>query len=388
VCPGSGFVSTLDDHLLQDPFTGIALQTYVGKATNKDIYANSQSGGIVSALLAHALKSGEIAGVVTVVMVAGNPPRPAAKLIHAPEELWNAQKSKYCPVPLLSILSEVEKQEHQIAFVGVGCQVHGLNNLCERFQSLKDKISFTIGLICDRTMTYGAIDYLLKRANVPSEDSKILHFRDKACGGYPGNVNVICSSGISMSLPSSIRKDIKDFFTPAYCRICFDKMNVLSDITVGDPWGISGVDKVHGESIAVIRTESGRCVFQGALNAGAIAAREIDYRDVLRGQGIEKKRVDWHGYCEAWNQSGRTLPSCHEQIRKHSGPQKQKKSYKKQLRHAFSLDQYSSREALVAAAETKLLFQKVRKKTAFPLRAMKWMLKRISNNVVKGVRLC
>lgn len=386
ICPGAGFVPALANHLPRDPFTGIALQTYVGKATDEDLYANSQSGGIVSALLVHALKAGEIAGAVTVVMVAGNPPRPMVKLARTPEEFRDTQKSKYCPVPLLSILSEVEKQEHPIAFVGVGCQVHGLYNLCEQFPRLKGKIAFTIGLICDRTMTYGAIDYLLKKARVPLEDSTVLHFRDKMCGGYPGNVNVVCSDGVSVSLPSSIRQGMKDFFAPARCRICFDKMNVLADITAGDPWGITDVDRVRGESVAVIRTKAGRCIFQSALNDGALAAREIDYQQVLAGQGIESKRADWRGYVEAWNELGRPLPSFYEQVREYSGPRHRNGSYQSHLRHALALDQYPSREALVAAAEKKLLFQKTKRKATLPLRAMKRLLGRISKNVAQGVR--
>jgi coenzyme F420 hydrogenase subunit beta len=388
VCPGIGLAPVLTSRLPCDPFCGTALKTYVGKASDGDLYTNSQSGGIVSALLCHALQTGKIGGAVTTVMVAGNPPRAKARLAKSFEEIREAQKSKYCPVPLLSILDEIEEFEKPVAVVGVGCQVHGLNNLCERFQSLKDKIAFTIGLICDRTMTYGAIDYLLKRANISSEDSKILHFRDKSCGGYPGNVNLICSSGDSVSLLSSVRKSIKDFFTPARCRICFDKMNVLSDITVGDPWGITEVDSVRGESVAVVRTDTGRRLFQNAIDSGAVTVREIEYKRVLVGQCIERKRVDWRRYSEAWNELGRPLPSFYEQVRKSSGTQHRKDSYQSHLQHALALNQYPSREALVAAAEKTLLLQKVKEKTSLPLRAMKRILRRISKNVAKGACSC
>jgi coenzyme F420-reducing hydrogenase beta subunit len=37
-------------------------------------------------------------------MVAGNPPRPVARLARNVEDIRQEQKSKYCPVPILTIL--------------------------------------------------------------------------------------------------------------------------------------------------------------------------------------------------------------------------------------------------------------------------------------------
>jgi coenzyme F420 hydrogenase subunit beta len=74
VCPSIHFGETLVSSMPEDPFAGIAMDTFVGKATNKFLFNNSQSGGIVSALLVHALETGKISGAVTVAMQAGPPP--------------------------------------------------------------------------------------------------------------------------------------------------------------------------------------------------------------------------------------------------------------------------------------------------------------------------
>jgi len=388
VCPGAGLAPALADRLPSNPFIGTALQTYVGKATNRDLYANSQSGGIVSALLAHALETGEIAGAITAVMVAGNPPKTIARLVKSIEEIRQAQKSKYCPVPLLSVLDEIEELEKPVAFVGVACQIHGLCNILERFPCLKEKISFTIGLICDRTMTYGAVDFLLKKAGLAQESERMLHFRDKACGGYPGNVNVIYSDGCSASLPSSIRIRIKDFFTPACCRLCFDKMNVFADISVGDPWGIDGADRIGGESVAIIRTEAGKRIFQNALKNSAVTAREITYDEVLSGQKIEQKRAEWDGYMEAWKSLDRPLPNFYEKVHEYSDTQHLNGYYKSHLQHALSLDQYPSRNALVSAAEKYLFSQSLKRIRTLPFRAIKRISGKVKKIVIRGTEPC
>jgi len=388
ICPGVGFVPTLANRLLRDPFIGTALRTYVGKATDRDLYINSQSGGIVSALLAHALENGEIEGAITAVMAAGNPPRTMARLAKSVEEIRQAQKSKYCPVPLLSILGEIEKLEQPVAFVGVGCQMHGLYNIFERFPHLKKKISFTIGLICDRTMTYGAIDFLLNKTDLPRKGGTMLHFRDKACGGYPGNVNVISSDDRSVNLPASARMRIKNFFTPACCLLCFDKMNVFADITVGDPWGIDEYDRIKGESVAVIRTEVGRGVFQSALESSALTVRDIAYDDVLVGQKIEQKRSQWQGYVDAWKNLGRPLPNFWEQVQKSSISQHQNGSYQRHLQHAFALDQYPSRDALIAATERYLFYRNMKRIATLPFRAMRRIVGKVKRIIIQGTGRC
>lgn len=371
ICPGNNLDTNLIDKLSCDPFTGSALQIFVGKATDESIYKNSQSGGIVSALLIHALNTNRIGGAITSVMVSGNPPKVVPKLAKSIEEIKQAQKSKYCPVPLLSILNEIEELEKPVAVVGVACQMHGLLNILEQYPRLKEKISFTIGLICSHTMTYGAIDYLLKKANGSIDTSKILHYKDKTCGGYPGNVNIIYSNDHTVSMTASTRMKIKDFFTPARCRLCFDKMNIFSDITVGDPWGIDGVDRKGGESVAIIRTEKGMDIFQDAVKDNAVNVRKISYDEALAGQNIEKKRIDWRGYIEAWNNLGYPVPDYFEHIRKYTQSNHQNARYKKQLQHAFSLEKYPSRKALIAAAEKEMFYQSIKRKVTWPLRAMK-----------------
>lgn len=386
ICPGAGLLPAVAARLPADPFAGIACQAYVGRAIDERLYANSQSGGIVSALLAHALDSGTIGGVIAAVMVEGTPPRTVARLVKNASALHDTQKSKYCPVPLLSILSEVEKQDRPVAFVGVGCQLHGLHNLCEQLPRLKGKIAFTIGLICDRTMTYAATDYLLKRTHTSAKDSKLLHFRDKACGGYPGSVHVVCSGGVSVCLPPSARMAIKDHFTPARCRLCFDKMNVLADITAGDPWGISGVDRIGGESLAVIRTDLGRHLFHSALDRRAVTARPIDYQQALLGQGIEHKRIDWRGYVDAWSELAFPLPSFCDQIRPYSCPLPEETDlYRRHLLQAVSLDHYPSRDALLAAVQRTLFSRKLKRIVASTIRAMKRMIERIAGRIHRGV---
>jgi coenzyme F420 hydrogenase subunit beta len=376
ICPGKGFVQQVYDCLPQDPFTGICLEAYVGRATDSALYTNSQSGGIVSALLAHALQKGEIGAAVTAAMVEGNPPRPFVRLAKNIQEIKQAQKSKYAPVPLLTALEEIAGFTQPVAIVGVACQIHGLVNALERFPRLKGQIKYKVGLVCDRIMTFGAMDYLIKKAGLLHKETLMFHFRDKACAGYPGDVHITTSDGDSASLPASARMQIKDFFTPARCRLCFDKMNVFSDIVVCDPHGIGGVDRKGGESVTIIRTEAGRHLFKSALAQSALIVRGISYENVITGQNIHQKRSQWRGYTEAWVRLGRPLPNFVDRVREHARTAWGSTVYRKHIRQALILDTYPSRKDLVAAAEKYFCCHSLKKVVSHPFRSMRMVLGR------------
>lgn len=383
VCPGINLAKGLMERMPDDPFAGEALKTFVGKATDKKIYENSQSGGIISALLVHFLEIGLADVAVTVHMNWGNPPRPRAILAKSINEIIMAQKSKYCPVPILSILRDVFISEQKIIFVGTPCQVHGLLNIMENIPKLRTQIVLIIGLICDRVMTYAALDFLIYRARLSNNnDKKLLQFRDKSCGGYPGNVHIQTINGKSIILPCKLRMMIKDLFTPARCRICFDKMNIFSDITVGDSWGISNVDSIKGESIAVIRTSKGLSVFLQALESNEILARELSYENILAGQNIEMKRKEWHGFVGAWMKLGYHLPDYYQRV------QRETKNYEAglyldKIKYSLSLDEHPTREELFRFSNNQLFKQNLRRLYLWPFSYSKRFIYKAYNKILK-----
>lgn len=370
VCPGVDFGQGLMESMPTDPFSGVSLNAFVGKATDKKIYENSQSGGIVSALLVQALNSGFADSVVTVGMDWGNPPRPKAYLAKSVGEIIFAQKSKYCPVPAISSIKEIIGSNRRIIFVGTSCQIHGLLNIMDKMPKVKDNISLIIGLVCDRVMTYAALDFLIYRAGLSNQNKKRFEFRDKFSGGYPGNVHIYSSNGKSIIMPAKERMRIKDLFTPARCRICFDKMNIFADIVVGDPHGIKNVDRNMGESIAVLRTTRGQQFFYRALDDNAYSARKISYHDILAGQGIDIKRKEWQGYIHAWGRLGHQLPNYCQNVLQSAG-NNGRGAYLNKLKYSLSLDEHSSRTELLDFTNRQLLKRKLSRVPLWPAIALK-----------------
>ena len=378
ICPGINFGKTLASQMSDDPFAGKVQNVFLGKAVDKKLFENSQSGGIVSAILTHSLETGRIMGAVTVSMEMGDPPRPMVQIATSPMQIFQAQKSKYCPIPLLCFLKELKENDGPVAVVGLPCQLHGLHNILDNMPDLRNKVAFTVGLVCDKVLTYSALDYLLCKSKIEKGISSILFFRDKSVSGYPGDVHVLSENNESIVLPASNRMQIKDYFTPARCKICFDKMNVFSDITVGDPHGLNCVDRMFGESILLVRTDKGRDIVDFAINEKAIDVRPIEYEQILKGQGIENKKVQWRGYINAWKKTGRNLPEYCNLIKCNISSSVKDNKYMRSLQFSLSLDCFSTRDELIEYVGKKIEKRHRWDSYFYPIRVAKSVVRKIS----------
>jgi len=350
VCPSVNVGTEMLPALHSAPFQGKALECYVGRATDRELYANSQSGGIVSAVLLHLLETHEIGAAVVSAMAPGDPPRPVVLCAESREQILSAQKSKYCPIPALGILGEVRRRNIPVALVGLPCHFHGLSSMADIDSALVGLVKYKIGLVCDRIMTYRAIDYLIRQAGLTASGTLDFAFRDKAHPEYPGNV-VIGPPGLDpMVLPDGARNLIKNAFTPARCRVCFDKMNVLADITVCDPHGLKKVDRKGGESAVIVRTERGKMLIRKAVADKRLLLRNADYGEITMGQKIERKRHEWRGYAEAWQDLGMDTPAVYPHLAG-STEHIPDDMYKANLLSALALDHYASQEALLMSVE-------------------------------------
>ena len=376
VCPGIHFGKSLMDNMPQNPFVGDILSCHVGKAINQAVFKNSQSGGVLTAMLVQLMASDRIAGAILAEM-SGTPPRGKAFLAKTVDDFLHSQKSKYTPIPMLRQIMEVEGP---VAFVGLPCHIHGLNNLLDHYPELKSKIFVKIGLICDRVLTSAAVDFLILKAGCTS--AKDFIFRDKNRPTYPGNVFVESENGKQVVLDASLRMAIKDYFTPARCTLCFDKLNVYADVVVGDPHGIDGVDRYRGESLLIERTQKGKHLVSDTMATGTVALRQVNENVVIEGQGINKKKQDWLRYVKAWSSMGRKLPSyCQSVMNGLETLDVNFEKHKDSLMHSVGLDAFDSRKAVLVSINKLLPREGMKEKIIKVLRRAKNLTKRVITKV-------
>jgi coenzyme F420 hydrogenase subunit beta len=302
-CPGPGFRVPVSPGI--DAFAGPVGQAFAGHAGSDEVRRSGQSGGIVGALLAHLLESGEVTGALAVEMPADGSLRPVVRILRDAKGLAATQGSKYCPVPAVSALRALAPAE-RIVVVGLPCHIHGIRRMLDAGRVPSSAVHSTIGLVCDRVLAYSAIDRMARDLGVDTAEAAGFEYRSKARTGWPGEVCFTMRSGARAYGSQELRRGLKQYATPPRCRVCFDKMNTMSDVAVGDAWEVA--ESPVGSSVVLARTEAGERMLLAAQRAGAVSLAELGADAVFASAGLEPLRRRFSAFREAHAAAGLPVP--------------------------------------------------------------------------------
>jgi len=234
------------------------------RATDPELLAKGQDGGMVSALLLHGLENGALKGAVLGDVMPDNNQIGRHKLALTRSEVLSCAASRYTYSPnTLALLEAMRRDVRPLALVGVPCQVTGMR--LQQHSGIRlgmaswyrENISLVIGLFCSEAFTHESIDKLAEMIDVPRE--RIANINIK------GKVVVRLDDGEVRT--ASLRK-YREFARPA-CLYCLDYGAEYADIAAG---GI-GLD---GWTYALVRTKAGHRAFQAAVDDGWLETRPLE----------------------------------------------------------------------------------------------------------------
>lgn len=297
----------------EDCYTGKVLSTYIGKSTDERIYRNSQSGGLVTAILKYLFDTQKIDAAIVCKVIDEIEYTPKAKLVTSVEQLYDSQRSSYVPIDMVSAIKNAD-QYKSLAVVGTGCHIQGFNALAHFKPSFNERIKYKLGLICDRTLCRTATDVLYGEQY--ANEKKRIVWRDKSTGYKEARLLIKTQEGVQSVLPRWQRMVLKDPFTNPRCRICFDKLNTNADIALGDPWGMNNVDWQNGASVFLTRTELGESLIQEMQGKNIIAMNSAPLSAVITGQHIELRKNIVASVLSLYQEWGWMTPSYADKLSK------------------------------------------------------------------------
>ena len=288
VCPQINISQAMADSLSL-PDGEPVKDVFLAKASDSVLVTKGQTGGFVRALLAWALDTGAITSAVCVVDNKADPLRPTVRVITNADEILDVAISKYCPVAVNTVLQDIRDRGGRCAYVGLGCQMQGLQLAMEMNPGIRETVALRIGLFCDRVMTYKAADYLVRCCKADPERVRKFDYRSKTWRGYPGDPEVVTDDGNRLHASRYCRIDSRELFTPIHCRLCDDKLNALADISVGDPHGLKS--EIPFPTAVIVRSDRGESFVRQAVESGRLDVQPGDYAMVKKGQKIAGRRV-------------------------------------------------------------------------------------------------
>lgn len=237
------------------------IKTYAMYNKNIDIRKKSSSGGIATTLYLHFLKNN---GIVYGAGNIDNNKQIQFQRIENINDLHKIKESKYVHCYINEIFKMVEKDlldNKEVLFIASPCQISGLKHYLRKDY---DKL-FLVDIICHGVPNQRLLFDELRKQKIKIDDVYKIGFRTEK-GTY--DIHIIDKNGNNLfqqdaSKNCYIRNFLKGDIFRENCYKCdYAKSERISDITIGDFWGLNKNSKIYddmknGISVVMPITEKG-----------------------------------------------------------------------------------------------------------------------------------
>ncbi|OSZ65375.1 hypothetical protein CAP39_12450 [Sphingomonas sp. IBVSS1] len=292
-CPGLVVDETDNPHDPAEPLWGPQRFTGVGHATDAAMRYRASSGGMISALLAHALASGL---VDFVVQVRADPARPTGNITSistSVDDIMAAAGSRYAQSSPLAGLNDWLARPGRFAFVGKPCDVAALRARTKADPALAERVPLMLAFFCAGIPSDRAVGRILDHLSVKPDDVTGFRFRGD---GWPGYATATLADGSTRRMTYNdswgqiLSKEIQ-----FRCKICADAVGAAADVACADAWygddrGYPSFEETDGRSLVMARTPAGLAVLDAARAAGAVATEAVPVDHIIRMQPHQARR--------------------------------------------------------------------------------------------------
>ena len=260
-----------------------------GYTKQDDIRRKSSSGGLFYELSQVILEDG---GVVFGACY----DKEMHQVVHKSTEetsIENMLKSKYVESKLGDTYKKIEtylKDGKKVLFCGTPCQAAGLYNLKEKKWSRYKNQLFILDFLCEGVPSYKIFqEYIKDSENKSEKEIKTIEFRSKSYGWNVYCMKIQYKDGTSRIIPSFSDSYMHTFIIDLTmnrrsCYACPFREKKYSDVTIGDFWKVSNVDKScvdnKGVSAIFVNSEAGNILIEKARKN--LYIKELEDRDIFQ----------------------------------------------------------------------------------------------------------
>ncbi len=270
------------------------INAYSAISNDKEMLANSSSGGLFGTIAAHVINLGGVVfgAALNEDFSVGH------KCVERIEELGQLKGSKYVQSNIGDAYRQAKKfldENRLVYFSGTPCQIEGLLTYLKRqYDNL-----LTQDLICHGVpspMVWGKyVDYQKIRFG---QDIIKISFRDKTSGWKTFSMKIQFENGNEYC--QTLQKDLylkaflKNLCLRPSCYNCsFKSINRRADITLADFWGVENVDSniptKDGVSLVLVHTDKGKSLLKEIESE--ILLQNVDLQKSIAGNSSIRQSV-------------------------------------------------------------------------------------------------
>lgn len=258
--------------------------TYVGYSNKYRL--TSSSGGIATYLIDELLNKKIVDAVITVKE--GENSFYEYSVVRSTDELLSTSKTRYFPVTLATVLGQLKNSNERFAVVGIACFIKSVRLLQIYHPELKERIKFTIGIICGGIKSRFFAEYLAGKAGVANNHFTQLQFRIKDHHSTASDYSFGCKDEEGVLHTIKMRKvgDMwgSGMFKNNACDFCDDVTTELADISLGDAWLNPYNQDGNGTNVLITRSQLAEDLIQKGIKKDELSLDLLAFDKFLSSQ--------------------------------------------------------------------------------------------------------
>lgn len=275
-----------------DVIAGYFLGTSAGWVDEPGFRSGSSSGGVATWVLCELMKRGEIDGVVH--LKEGGPEGQlfTYQVSRSVDEVRAGAKTRYYPGELSTVLREIRNVPGRYAVVGIPSFIYELRLLQRIEPVFRERIVYTIGLICGHQKSANYARYLAWRGGILPEMLRSIDFRKKIAQ-EPANQYSTEIVGLVDGVEEAKIISQKDlfgtdwglgFFKSSFSDFTQDALNETADLALGDAWLPRYTPDGRGTNIIIARDSRLSDLLDEGRASGKLHLEQVPLNDVVRSQ--------------------------------------------------------------------------------------------------------
>jgi coenzyme F420 hydrogenase subunit beta len=245
--------------------------TYMGEAWagDPDIRFRAATGGLLTSLGVHLLKSGKAAFVLHCGADPDAPMRSKWMISETPEEVIARSQSRYGPSDTLAGLEVALARGEPFAIIAKPCDANAVRARAKDDPRIDDLLVAVLVMVCGGASDLGKSWNLLNDFGVSEEDVSVFRYRGY---GNPGLTRVETKDGRAFETTYlDLWADEAGWRIQSRCKICADAIGEAADIAAADVWpGGAPVAEDAGFNGVITRTPEGQTLLDDAVTAGEV----------------------------------------------------------------------------------------------------------------------
>lgn len=284
--------------------TGYYLDSYVGYSN--EFRQSSASGGMSTWLLTKLLKEDIVDYVVCPTPQKSSEKLFSFEILNNEDSVKAASGSVYYPVEMSEVTHKILEIPGRYAITGLPCFIKALRLAAQKNRKLRERIVFTIGLVCGQMKSKNYTKYIAALAG--NEDlNKIqgVYYRGKSPEKPASNYHyqftdehgsqhkIFWNEGVSEAW-------VNRWFTPNACNYCDDVFAELADVTFMDAWLPEYSRDSRGTNLMLVRSPEILAFIQEGMEKEEINISKISVENIIQSQAgvidIKRKQLSYRLY--------------------------------------------------------------------------------------------